>query len=83
VARYETSKNTAHPTVDAYASSELPAADSGPAAPIAHEVTRLVLLPSGPDTIHEASLPETGRSTPAAPVSTESGSRLGRGIKPC
>lgn len=79
----EASKNTAHPAVDACASGELPAADSCPAAPIAHKVTRLVLLPSGPDTIHGASLPETGLLTPAAPVSTKPGSRLGRGIRPC
>jgi hypothetical protein len=51
--------------------------------PGAHEVTRLVLLPSGPDTVHGAPLPGTRPSTPAAPVSTEPGSRLGRGSRPC
>lgn len=76
-------KKTAHPAVDASDPGELPTADSGPAAPIAHEVTRLVLLPSGPDTVHGAPLPGTGPSTPAASASTETGSRLGRGYRPC
>ena len=53
----------AHPTVDMIDPGELPAVGSGSATPIAHEATRLVLLPSGPDTIHGVSLPETKPST--------------------
>ena len=66
-------KDAAHPAFDGLEPGELPAVGSDPATPIAHEVIRLVLLPPGPDTVHGAPLPETGPSTPTAPVSTEPG----------
>jgi hypothetical protein len=66
-------KNAAHPAVDGLEPGELPAARLQPGYPVAHEVTRLVLLPLGPDTVHGASLPGTRPSTPQSPVSTEHG----------
>ena len=66
-------KDAAHPAFDGLEPGELPAVGSGPATPIAHEITRLVLLPPGPDTVRGVPLPETKPSTPTAPVSTEHG----------
>ena len=66
-------KDAAHPAFDGLEPGELPAVGSGPATPIAHKITRLVLLPPDPDTVRGVPLPETKPSTPTAPVSTEHG----------
>src|SRR4028119_2374118 len=59
-------KIAAHPAFDGLEPGELPVVGSGPATPIAHGVTRLVLLPPGPDTIRGVPLPEPRASTPTA-----------------